>query len=70
MLAVPHLIFRSTALGADYGHVAIAPLSDPDGPRAFTPASCDRVYARDNVGLCLVASRGVVTTYQAQVLRS
>lgn len=69
VLAVPHLVFRSTAVRPNYGHVAIAPLSNPDGPRAFTPAECDRVYSRNNVGLCLVASRGVVTTYQTQVLR-
>jgi hypothetical protein len=66
--SVPHLVFRNTALGTNYGRVAIAPLSDPDGPRAITPASCDRIYATTSDALCLSADRGVVTTYSAQVL--
>lgn len=63
-----HLVFRSTALGEGYGHVAAVPLADPDGPRAFTPAQCERVYARRGEALCLQADRGVVTTYRAQLL--
>ncbi|GIH12940.1 hypothetical protein [Rugosimonospora africana] len=66
--AGPRLVFRSTALGSGYGHVAVVPLTDPDGPRAITPASCDRVYASDSSALCLVADRGLVTTYQARML--
>jgi WD40-like Beta Propeller Repeat len=65
---LPHLVFRSTALGEEYGKVAIVPLSDPDGPRAFTPASCDRIYARPGTALCLTAQRGLVTTYRAELL--
>ena len=64
----PHLVFRSTALGDDYGRVAVVPLSAPDGPRAFTPASCDRVYATARDAVCLSVDQGVVTTYRAQVL--
>jgi hypothetical protein len=67
-LAGPHLVFRSTAQGAGYGHLAVAPLSDPDGPRAITPASCDRAYASRASTLCLVAQRGLVTTYRARML--
>jgi hypothetical protein len=63
----PHLAFRSTALGEGYGRVALVPLSTPDGARAFTPISCDRVYATARDLLCLSANRGVVTTYHAQV---
>jgi dipeptidyl aminopeptidase/acylaminoacyl peptidase len=66
--AEPHLVFRSTALGNSYGHVAMAPLSNPDGPRAITAASCDRIYATTAEGLCLSADRGIVTTYRAQLL--
>lgn len=66
--ADPHLVFRSTALGAQYGRVAVVPLSAPDGPRAFTPASCERVYATTEGAICLSADRGVVTTYKAQLL--
>src|SRR5690349_22823150 len=44
--AVPHLVFRNTALGGQYGYLALVPLSAPDGPRAVVAESCDRVYAR------------------------
>ena len=64
----PHLVFRNTALGAQYGRVAVVPLAAPGGPRTFTPASCERVYATTRDALCLSADRGVVTTYQAQLL--
>lgn len=64
----PHLVFRSTALGGDYGRVAVAPISAPSGPRAFTTASCERVYATAQDAICLSADRGVVTTYKAQLL--
>ena len=66
--AAPHLAFRSTALGEGYGRMALVPLSNPGGPRALTPASCDRLYARPGSSICLVAQRGLVTTYQALVL--
>ena len=64
----PHLVFRSTALGDGYGHVAVVPLSTPDGPRAVAPASCDRVYATADRAVCLSALRGLATTYQAKLL--
>ena len=63
-----HLVFRSTALGTGYGQVALVPLSRPDGPRAFTTASCERVFAVVGTAVCLSADRGVVTTYQSQIL--
>lgn len=63
-----HVVFRSTAAGSDYGRVALVPLGDPAGPRSFTPAACDRVYARRGEGVCLYAKPGLVTTYRAQVL--
>ncbi|MFC4069667.1 hypothetical protein [Actinoplanes subglobosus] len=64
----PHMVFRSTALGQGYGQVAVVPLSDPAGPRAFTTASCERVYATAADAICLSADRGIVTTYKAQLL--
>ncbi|MEU4695282.1 hypothetical protein [Actinoplanes sp. NPDC023714] len=64
----PHIVFRSTALGQGYGQVAMAPLADPGGPRAFTPASCERVYATTADAICLSADRGIVTTYKSQLL--
>jgi hypothetical protein len=62
------VVFRSTAIGDDYGRVAVVPLNAPAGPRAFTPASCDRVYARSQEAVCLYARPGVVTTYRAEIL--
>lgn len=64
----PHLVFRSTALGQGYGQVAVVPLSAPAGPRAFTTASCERVYATPADAICLSADRGIVTTYKAEIL--
>lgn len=64
----PYIVFRSTALGPNYGFVAAVPVSDPDGPRAFTPIQCERVYARGRHALCLEADRGVVTRYRARLL--
>jgi hypothetical protein len=64
----PHVVFRSTAVGPDYGKVAMVPLTDPDGPRAFTPAACERVYATAVDAVCLSAERGLVTTYKARLL--
>lgn len=68
--AQPHLVFRSTALGANYGQVAVVPLAAPGGPRAFTRASCERVYATPADAVCLSADRGLVTTYRAELLDS
>lgn len=68
VVAGPHLVFRSTAPGNGYGRVAVAPLSAPAGPRAFTPTSCDRVYAVQGTAACLVALRGLATTYQVKIL--
>ncbi|MBX7267810.1 hypothetical protein KIF24_18400 [Micromonospora sp. Llam7] len=64
----PHLVFRSTALGAQYGRVAVVPLSAPDGPRTFAPVSCERVHATTDRAVCLSAERGIVTTYSARLL--
>ncbi|MFF4880296.1 hypothetical protein [Micromonospora sp. NPDC000668] len=63
-----HVAFRSTVAGSDYGRVAVVPLIGPAGPRTFTPAACDRVYARRGEAVCLYAKPGLVTTYRAQVL--
>jgi hypothetical protein len=65
--SAPHLVFRNTALGSAYGQVAMVALSDPGGPRAVTPASCERVYATSAVQICLAADRGLVTTYRMEL---
>jgi hypothetical protein len=68
VVAQSHLVFRNTALGNGYGRVGVVSLAAPDGPRALTQASCDRVYAKHGRTLCLAANRGLTTTYRAQVL--
>ena len=64
----PRIVFRSTAIGDDHGRVAVVPLDDPGGARAFTGARCDRVHSRDGEAVCLSARPGFVTTYRAEVL--
>jgi hypothetical protein len=66
--AGPHVVFRSTAPGGDYGRIALAPLSTPDGPRAVTGESCERVYAAPGTAICLAASEGFTPTYSARIL--
>jgi hypothetical protein len=61
----PFVLFRSTALGDSYGHVTLARLDDPAGPRQFAPISCDRVHYAAGAGVCLVAERGALTVYRA-----
>jgi hypothetical protein len=68
VLAGPHLVFRSTALGSTYGKVAAVPLAEPAGPPAITDTDCERVYAVSGEGICLFADRGVITTYSARLL--
>jgi hypothetical protein len=61
------VVFRNTALGAEYGLVASVPLSDPSGSRSVTDQACDRVYATATAQSCLHTDRGVVTTFTATV---
>jgi hypothetical protein len=68
VLAVPHLVVRNTALGPNYGRLALVPRSNPGGPRAITDTSCDRVYSNAAGGICLSADRGAITTYDGHVL--
>ena len=64
--AAPRIVFRHTGLDDAYGTVAMVPLDDPGGARAFTDVVCDRVAARAEGASCLVTDRGVVTTYEVQ----
>lgn len=68
VVGVPHLVFRDTALGSGYGQIAMVPLSDPSGPRATVPHSCDRLDSKAGLTLCLHANRGLVTTYSVDYL--
>lgn len=60
----PHLMFRDTAVRGAYGRVTLAPL-DGAGSRVATTLACDRVHYAAGRGVCLIADRGVVTTYRA-----
>ncbi|MCU7726419.1 hypothetical protein ODJ79_22035 [Actinoplanes sp. KI2] len=66
--AVPHIVFRNTTQGQGYGRVAVVPITAPAGPRALTPATCDRVYATAKESICLYAKTGIVTSYHATLL--
>ena len=65
--AQPHVAVLGTALGPDFGKVALVPLSAPAGPRAVLDLPCDRVYATAKRYLCLRAERGAITTYEAEL---
>ncbi|MBC2931406.1 PD40 domain-containing protein [Nocardioides sp. zg-1228] len=62
----PRIVFRHTGTDSEYGVVAVVPLDDPDGPRAFTDVSCDRVAARSTGASCLVTDPGVTTSFEAR----
>lgn len=59
----PRVVFRNTAIGNDYGRVAVVPLDDLSGPRAITDVSCDRIDASATGASCLETQRGIVTQY-------
>lgn len=64
------IVFRSTAPGDQYGLVAMVPLADPSGPRAFTTVACDRVDVVPGAESCLRTVRGIATRFEAQLLDS
>jgi hypothetical protein len=68
VLAQPHVVFISTRIDESNGKLAAAPLDDPGGARVLTDTSCERVTSNGDVGVCLSADRGVLTTYAANIL--
>jgi hypothetical protein len=60
----PRIVFRNTAIGPEYGRVAMVALADPAGPRAVTRTACDRVDAVQDTTLCLRAVSGITSTYE------
>jgi hypothetical protein len=64
----PHIVFRSTLPGSQYGLVAAVPIDDPDGPRAFTDVACDRIDVSGATASCLRTIPGVATRWEADVL--
>jgi len=65
--ARPHILFVNTTFDKWNNHVALAALDDPGGERYMTDLRCERVYATADVGMCLEAKRGMVTSYHAVV---
>lgn len=59
------IVFRNTASGEGYGHVASVPLDDPSATRAVSGVACDRVYATPDEFSCLRIVRGITPTYTA-----
>lgn len=58
----PHVVFRTMAAG-QAGHLALAPLDAPDGPRVLTDLDCLRVYMAAASGLCLSDEGSLFTPY-------
>lgn len=63
--AQPHILFRNSDLGTDHGRVVVAAVNQPDPDRYVTPMACERVHFANGRGVCLVAERGLTTTYRA-----
>lgn len=68
LLAAPRVVFRDTTPGAGYSMLAIAPLSDPAGPRVDLAMRCERVYATAGAGVCLRARRSLAPSYELAAL--
>ena len=60
--AGPHVVFRTLAAG-EAGHLALAPLAAPDGPRTVTDLECLRVHFAAGSGLCLKEKGELFTPY-------
>lgn len=54
------LLFRNTADGPDFGHLATVPADRPGEPRKVAGLSCDRFAASAGTALCLAAQPGVL----------
>lgn len=57
------IVFRNTASGEGYGHVASVDLAAPTGTRAVSRLVCDRVDATADELSCLRIVRGITPTY-------
>jgi hypothetical protein len=66
-LRAPQLVFRNAIPDKTFGHVAYAPLSNPDAHRTITKLVCDRVYYAAGRGLCLKAATAFSSSYRAEI---
>jgi hypothetical protein len=68
MPSSPFVFIRSLIADGTHGQVAVAPLTAPEGPRFFTPLTCERVFFAAGRGVCLkLGVDGMRTTYAAEV---
>lgn len=58
-------LYRNTALGPDYGALAVRSATGAVAYRRALP--CERVHFAGGIGVCLTADRGFLTTYAALV---
>ncbi|MER2135255.1 MAG: hypothetical protein ABS910_11320 [Arthrobacter sp.] len=63
-----HLVFRNTAAGAGYGHLATVPVTDPAGPRRIEDTVCERIYAAAAVRSCLQTTAGALAAFSDVLL--
>jgi hypothetical protein len=63
----PHLLIRHAGTDANYNHLSVAPIAEPNARRATTSLECERLSFGGGRGLCLQADRGVFTTYRAVI---
>ena len=67
-VAGDRIVFRNTATGAGYGHVASVPLGSPEAARSLMDVACDRVAATDDELACLRTVRGIAPSFVALML--
>ncbi len=63
----PHILFRNSDLSAGHGRVFVATAGEHETPKYATPLSCERVHFANGRGVCLIAERGLRTTYRAAI---
>jgi len=68
MAARPHVLFRDTTSGANFGRLSMASLDAPNGERRSTAVTCQRLSFAGGRGLCLHLQRGVFNSYTALLL--
>jgi hypothetical protein len=65
----PHILYVSTAVGADYEHLAEVPAGDPGAASAVGALGCERTYAATDTLVCLRTEGSLVATQYAEVYR-
>jgi hypothetical protein len=63
----PRILYVSTAIGADYEHLAEVPQDDPGASPAFAPLGCERTYSGADTLVCLRTEGSLVATQYAEV---